>query len=98
MSALDKEKIPIPCPGCHKPINATVHDLYSTRRVRCSSCGSELEVTSSDASKIRNAINGIERATRKAEEAEKESQRAAKEFKEAVGEGIAGATLHVKKK
>jgi len=99
MSTLeDKEKRSIPCPGCHKPINATVYDLHTLRKVRCTGCGSELEITGSGASEIRHAIGDVEQARKKVEEAEKYTQRAEKDFKEAVDEAIAKADRHIKMK
>ena len=98
MSTLDHEKINIPCPGCHKPVSTTVNTLYSSRHVKCMSCGSEVEITSSGATGIRSAIQNVEKAQKKVEDAEKGVQLAAKEFKESISEAVTKATLHVKKK
>ena len=100
MSDFDKEVIPLECPNpkCRKPIKATVYDLYSRGKFKCSSCGSDIEIKSSGASAIRSAISDIGRSQQKEQEAEKETRRLMQRLAEVVSKAVESASRTIKLK
>ena len=93
MSQLEKEKTEIPCPGGGREIRTTYGELARRSSLR-SSKGHEYKFKSSDQSKLRRAMDNLERLQK---DFERKMERAQKEFAEAYQNVIANADILLKR-
>jgi len=93
MSQLEKEKTEIPCPGGGREIRTTYGELARRSSLR-SSKGHEYKFKSSDQSKLRRAMDNLERLQK---DFERKMERAQKEFSEAYQNVIANADILLKR-
>ena len=92
MNQLEKEKIEIPCPGGGRPIKTTYYDL--ARRSSLKSSKGEYKFKYSDQSKLKRAMDKIERLQK---DFERDMEKAQKEFGEAVENVIQNADITIKR-
>ena len=90
---LKNEKTEIPCPGGGRAIKTTYGDL-STKSSLKSSKGHEYKFKSSDRSKLKRAIDKLEKLQK---DFEKNMERAQKEFGESLNDVIGNADIVLKK-
>jgi hypothetical protein len=64
MPSVEKEPIPLDCPGCRKPIGATYHDILTKPEIRCSKCHSGFRFDSAAKSHLRTALSNLDKAQR----------------------------------
>ena len=93
MSDLAKTKTEIPCPGGGYPIKTTYGEIARKSSLR-SSKGHEYKFKSSDQSKLRRAMDNLERLQK---DFERKMERAQKEFAEAYQNVIANADILLKR-
>ena len=93
MSDLEREKTEIPCPGGGSPIRTTYGDVAKKSSLK-SSRGHEYKFKSSDQSKLRRAMDNLERLQK---DFERKMERAQKEFAEAYQNVIGNADILIKK-
>ena len=93
MSDLEREKTEIPCPGGGSPIRTTYGDVAKKSSLK-SSRGHEYKFKSSDQSKLRRAMDNLERLQK---DFERKMERAQKEFAEAYQNVIANADILLKR-
>lgn len=60
---LEDSTTAFPCPGCGKEIEIKYRDIYTTRKAQCHKCRSEYRFESGTASRVRDRIRGLERAS-----------------------------------
>lgn len=87
---LKNEKTEIPCPGGGRAIKTTYEDLARKRSLK-SSKGHEYKFKSSDQSKLKRAMDKLQK------EFEKNMERAQKEFGESLNDVIGNADIVLKK-
>ena len=87
------QKTEIPCPGGGRAIRTTYGDLARKSSLK-SSKGHEYKFKSSDQSKLKRAMDKIERLQK---DFEREMERAQKEFGESINDVISNADLVLKK-
>ena len=93
MSQLEKEKTEIPCPGGGREIRTTYGEIARKSSLK-SSKGHEYKFKSSDQSKLRRAMDNLERLQK---DFERKMERAQKEFNEAYQNVIANADILLKR-
>ena len=93
MSDLAKTKTEIPCPGGGREIRTTYGQVARKSSLR-SSKGHEYKFKSSDQSKLRRAMDNLERLQK---DFERKMERAQKEFAEAYQNVISNADLIIKR-
>ena len=93
MSGLEREKTEIPCPGGGRAIKTTYGEVARKSSLR-SSKGHEYKFKSSDQSKLRRAMDNLERLQK---DFERKMERAQKEFAEAYQNVIANADILLKR-
>ena len=93
MSDLQREKTEIPCPGGGREIRTTYGEIARKSSLR-SSKGHEYKFKSSDQSKLRRAMDNLERLQK---DFERKMERARKEFAEAYQNVIANADILLKR-
>ena len=93
MGQLEKEKTEIPCPGGGREIRTTYGEIARKSSLR-SSKGHEYKFKSSDQSKLRRAMDNLERLQK---DFERKMERAQKEFAEAYQNVISNADLIIKR-
>ena len=93
MGQLEREKTEIPCPGGGREIRTTYGEIARKSSLR-SSKGHEYKFKSSDQSKLRRAMDNLERLQK---DFERKMERAQKEFAEAYQNVIANADILIKK-
>ena len=93
MSDLEREKTEIPCPGGGSPIRTTYGEVARKSSLK-SSKGHEYKFKSSDQSKLRRAMDNLERLQK---DFERKMERAQKEFAEAYQNVISNADLIIKR-
>jgi hypothetical protein len=87
------EKTEIPCPGGGRAIKTTYGDLARKSSLK-SSKGHEYKFKSGDQSKLKRAMDKIERLQK---DFEREMERAQKEFGESINNVISNADITIKK-
>jgi len=90
---LKNEKTEIPCPGGGKAIKTTYGDLSRKSSLK-SNKGHEYKFKSSDQSKLKRAMDKLERLQK---DFEKDMERAQKEFGESYNGVISNADILLKK-
>ena len=93
MSDLAKTKTEIPCPGGGYPIKTTYGEIARKSSLK-SRKGHEYKFKSSDQSKLRRAMDNLERLQK---DFERKMERAQKEFAEAYQNVISNADLIIKR-
>ena len=93
MGQLEREKTEIPCPGGGREIRTTYGEIARKSSLR-SSKGHEYKFKSSDQSKLRRAMDNLERLQK---DFERKMERAQKEFAEAYQNVISNADLIIKR-
>ena len=93
MSDLEREKTEIPCPGGGSPIRTTYGDVAKKSSLK-SSRGHEYKFKSSDQSKLRRAMDNLERLQK---DFERKMERGQKEFFEAYQNVIGNADILLKR-
>ena len=93
MSQLEKERTEIPCPGGGREIRTTYGEVARKSSLK-SSKGHEYKFKSSDQSKLRRAMDNLERLQK---DFERKMERAQKEFAEAYQNVIGNADILIKK-
>ena len=93
MSGLEREKTEIPCPGGGREIITTYGEVARKSSLK-SSKGHEYKFKSSDQSKLRRAMDNLERLQK---DFERKMERAQKEFAEAYQNVISNADLIIKR-
>ena len=93
MSQLEKERTEIPCPGGGREIRTTYGEVARKSSLK-SSKGHEYKFKSSDQSKLRRAMENLERLQK---DFERKMERAQKEFAEAYQNVISNADLIIKR-
>ena len=93
MSQLEKERTEIPCPGGGREIRTTYGEVARKSSLK-SSKGHEYKFKSSDQSKLRRAMDNLERLQK---DFERKMERAQKEFAEAYQNVISNADLIIKR-
>ena len=93
MSDLGREKTEIPCPGGGRAIKTTYGELARKSSLR-SNKGHEYKFKSSDQSKLRRAMDNLERLQK---DFERNMERAQKEFAQAYQNVIANADILLKR-
>jgi len=86
------EKTEIPCPGGGRAIKTTYGDLARKSSLK-SSKGHEYKFNSSDQSKLKRAMDKIERLQK---DFERDMERAQKEFGESINNVISNADITIK--
>ena len=87
------EKTEIPCPGGGRAIKTTYGDLARKSSLK-SSKGHEYKFKSGDQSKLKRAMDKIEKLQK---DFEKEMEKAQKEFGESINNVISNADITIKK-
>jgi len=87
------EKTEIPCPGGGRAIKTTYGDLARKSSLK-SSKGHEYKFKSGDQSKLKKAMDKIEKLQK---DFEKEMEKAQKEFGESINNVISNADITIKK-
>ena len=87
------EKTEIPCPGGGRAIKTTYGDLARKSSLK-SSKGHEYKFKSGDQSKLKKAMDKIEKLQK---DFEREMERAQKEFGESINNVISNADITIKK-
>jgi len=87
------EKTEIPCPGGGRAIKTTYGDLARKSSLK-SSKGHEYKFKSGDQSKLKRAMDKIERLQK---DFERDMERAQKEFGESINNVISNADIIIKK-
>ena len=90
---LKNEKTEIPCPGGGRAIKTTYGDLARKSSLK-SSKGHEYKFKSSDQSKLKRAMDKLQKLQK---EFEKNMERAQKEFGESLNDVIGNADIVLKK-
>ena len=90
---LKNEKTEIPCPGGGKAIKTTYGDIAKKSSLK-SSKGHEYKFKSSDQSKLKKAMDKLEKLQK---EFEKDMEKAQKEFGESYNDVIGNADVMIKK-
>ena len=90
---LKTEKTELPCPGGGRAIKTTYGDLTRKRSLK-SSKGHEYKFKSSDQSKLKRAMDKLERLQK---DFEKDMEKAQKEFGESYNSVISNADILLKK-
>ena len=93
MGDLEREKTEIPCPGGGRAIKTTYGELARKSSLR-SNKGHEYKFKSSDQSKLRRAMDNLERLQK---DFERNMERAQKEFAQAYQNVIANADILLKR-
>jgi hypothetical protein len=93
MSDLEREKTEIPCPGGGSPIRTTYGDVAKKSSLK-SSRGHEYKFKSSDQSKLRRAMDNLEKLQK---DFERKMERGQKEFFEAYQNVIGNADILLKR-
>ena len=93
MGQLEREKTEIPCPGGGREIRTTYGEVARKSSLK-SSKGHEYKFKSSDQSKLRRAMDNLERLQK---DFERKMERAQKEFAEAYQNVISNADLIIKR-
>ena len=93
MGQLEREKTEIPCPGGGREIRTTYGEIARKSSLR-SNKGHEYKFKSSDQSKLRRAMDNLERLQK---DFERKMERAQKEFAEAYQNVISNADLIIKR-
>ena len=93
MGDLQREKTEIPCPGGGREIRTTYGEIARISSLR-SSKGHEYKFKSSAQSKLRRAMDNLERLQK---DFERKMERAQKEFAEAYQNVIANADILLKR-
>jgi hypothetical protein len=100
MSDLEREKTEIPCPGGGSPIRTTYGDVAKKSSLK-SSRGHEYKFKSSDQSKLRRAMDNLEKLQKDLEkfskDHERKMERGQKEFFEAYQNVIGNADILLKR-
>ena len=93
MSELSREKTEIPCPGGGREIRTTYGEIARKSSLK-SSKGHEYKFKSSDQSKLRRAMDNLERLQK---DFERKMEQAQKEFAQAYQNVIANADILLKR-
>ena len=93
MGQLEREKTEIPCPGGGREIRTTYGEIARKSSLR-SSKGHEYKFKSSDQSKLRRAMDNLERLEK---DFARKMERAQKDFFEAYQNVISNADLIIKR-
>ncbi len=61
MSVYDNEELQLACPNqkCKRQMRVRYRDVYSSRRTKCTSCGTEINFDSSAASEFRSSLENM---------------------------------------
>jgi len=65
MGKLDKKMTGLPCPKCDRAIEVTYYDIFGKKEAKCKRCGSMYKFKPLDASHVKSAVSGLERAQEK---------------------------------
>ena len=93
MGQLEREKTEIPCPGGGREIRTTYGEIARKSSLK-SSKGHEYKFKSSDQSKLRRAMDNLERLQK---DFERNMERAQKEFAQSYQNVIANADILLKR-
>ena len=93
MGQLEREKTEIPCPGGGREIRTTYGEVARKSSLK-SSKGHEYKFKSSDQSKLRRAMDNLERLQK---DFERKMERAQEDFSEAYQNVISNADLIIKR-
>ena len=95
MPSYDSKELPLVCPNpkCKKQMKVGYRDIYSSRKTKCGSCGTEINFDSSAVSDFRSALDDMVRTEEKFKDATKRAQ---DKINKAVGGILKNAEIKLK--
>lgn len=106
MPSYDSKELPFVCPNpkCKKQMKVVYRDIFSSRRTKCSSCGTEVNFNSSAVSDFKSALDDMVKTEdnfknerKKAEDKYKDDvKRAEEKISKAIGGIMKNAEVKMK--